>query len=61
MPIFDFQCDKCNKTVEKIVSLKDSETPLNCDCDKKGKLFKKPVSQFNFSLKGNWFKNNGTY
>lgn len=61
MPIFDFQCDKCDKKVEKIVSLKESEIPIQCDCGKDGKLVKQPVAPFNFSLKGNWFKNNGTY
>lgn len=60
MPIFDFQCSKCNKRVEKIVSLKESEKEIDCDCGK-GKLVKQAVSPFNFSLKGNWFKNNGTY
>lgn len=61
MPIFEFSCNKCGKVCEKLLSFEESEKgTLQCPCGK-GELKKNPVSQFNFALKGNWFKNNGTY
>lgn len=61
MPIFEFTCEKCGKSTEKIMSYKDSEEKIiKCRCGdstlKKNKAF-----NFNFALKGNWFKNNQTY
>lgn len=61
MPIFEFTCNKCNKTMEKIMSYKDSEnTSIPCECGESF-LKKNTAFNFNFKLKGNWFKNNQTY
>ena len=61
MPIFDFTCTKCNLQFEKITSLSKSEEGVTCPCDEKAFAEKNKVFNFNFSLKGNWFKNNQTY
>lgn len=60
MPIFDFECDNCDKTVEKIMSYEDSEKKIKCECGK-GHLNKKASSKLSFNLKGRWFKNTGSY
>jgi len=60
MPIFEFTCDKCDKSVEKIMSFDESEGLHKCECGE-GNLKKHTASNFNFSLKGQWFKNTGGY
>jgi len=61
MPIFEFFCDECGKTTEKIMRFEESEKKdIPCNCGT-GTLSKIPISSFNFSLKGNWFKNNQNY
>jgi putative FmdB family regulatory protein len=60
MPIFEFECPKCGKTVEKIISYEESEKTIKCDCGKSN-LKKNTAFNFNFTLKGNWFKNNQSY
>ena len=60
MPIFEFECDTCNKTFEQIISFEESEKPRKCGCGK-GNLEKKNAFNFNFSLKGDWFKTTGKY
>lgn len=60
MPIYEFSCDNCEKSIEKIMSYSESEKPQLCDCGK-GKLTKRNAFNFNFSLKGDWFKTTGKY
>jgi len=61
MPIFEFTCDKCDKTVEKIMSFDESEKgTIKCECGK-STMKKNTAFNFNFALKGNWFKNNQSY
>mgnify|MGYP005851763449 CR=1 FL=1 len=61
MPIFEFNCDNCSHTIEKIMSFKQSEEYQGtCKC-KKGKIKKVPVNKFNMSFKGRWYKNTGAY
>lgn len=61
MPMFEFTCNKCNKTVEKIMSFSESEKVIDCSCGEKGGLEKNKVNAFNVSFKGKWFKNAGSY
>lgn len=62
MPLFDFKCNKCEKVIEKIVSHSQKDLPIDCDCDKRGKLYReKTVGKTNISFKGKWFSNSGTY
>lgn len=61
MPIFEFSCDKCGNKEEKIISYEESEKiKPKCKCGK-GILTKIKINNFNFALKGNWFRNNGKY
>ena len=53
MPIFDFECQKCKKTEEKIVKFSDKLTEIKCTSCKDGKM--KKVDNFSntsFNLKG---------
>lgn len=61
MPIFNFECVECGKQEEKLV--KNSEVlEVLCGCDKMSPMNKtNKVFNLNFSLKGNWFKNNQKY
>jgi putative FmdB family regulatory protein len=61
MPIFEFTCDKCDKKFERILSYEASEEEVICPCDKQAPSQKNKTFSFNFTLKGNWFKNNRTY
>jgi len=62
MPIFDYQCEKCEKVVEKIVTFADADKDFPCDCKKGAKLKKvTKANKFNFALKGRWFKTTGGY
>lgn len=48
MPIYDFYCDKCKKTEEKWVSIKESE---NIKCNKcNSKMRKVPPKRMSFDL-----------
>lgn len=61
MPIFGFTCDNCGRQIEKIISYDESEKlKEKCEC-KKGTYKKDAVNNFNFSLKGRWFKTNRGY
>lgn len=61
MPIFEFSCNKCGKTIEKIMSFEQSEkSNMKCDCGE-GVIKKNKVAPCNLSFKGNWFVNNKTY
>ena len=53
MPLFDFQCPKCNKTFEALVKNKDDI--VGCDC---GYIaYRQFPNTFNFKLKGDgWAK-----
>lgn len=57
MPIYDYECEKCEKIFEKIVK-NDSEIVF-CECGFASKIVFNPTS--NFHLKGNcWAKDNYT-
>jgi len=61
MPLFEFKCDKCNKSVDKIMSFEESEIYDSvCKCGK-GNLRKIPINNFNVKYKGNWFSKNKRY
>lgn len=52
MPVYEFLCKKCNKEIEKLVSVKIK----NIKCKICGKSMKKIISLSNFHLKGSWGK-----
>ena len=56
MPIYEFQCNKCGKRFEKILSLSESSKNIECNCPKKAPS-KKVVSAPSFRLGGKgWYE-----
>ena len=56
MPIYEFQCLKCNKKFEKILSISDSNKKVKCDCSEKA-VAKRVVSAPSFRLDGKgWYE-----
>ena len=56
MPIYEFQCNKCGKRFEKILSLSESSKNIECNCPKKAPS-KKVVSAPSFRLEGKgWYE-----
>ena len=54
MPIYEFQCSKCNKKFEKILSISDSNKKVKCDCKA---LAKRVVTAPSFRLDGKgWYE-----
>ena len=51
MPIYEFVCNNCNKTFEKLF-LKIQDTPSEIKCPNCGNIAKKTVSLSTFKLKG---------
>jgi len=61
VPLFEFKCNKCNKSIDKIMSFAESEKyVVPCECGT-GEMKKTLVNQFNVKYKGNWFSKNKTY
>ncbi len=55
MPIYEFQCTKCNKKFEKILPISSKET-VYCDCSKDSEA-KKVISAPSFRLSGKgWYE-----
>ena len=53
MPIYEFQCSKCNKKFEKILSISDSNKKVKWDCKA---LAKRVVTAPSFRLDGKgWY------
>ena len=59
MPIYEFECNKCNNVFEKILPYKKRNKKQKCDCGNMAQ--KRDISLTNFQLKGNWFKTKGEY
>ena len=56
MPIYEFQCNKCEKRFEKILSLSESSKNIECNCPKKAPS-KQVVSAPSFRLGGKgWYE-----
>ena len=56
MPIYVFQCNKCVKRFDKILSLSESSKNIECNCPKKAPS-KKVVSAPSFRLGGKgWYE-----
>jgi putative FmdB family regulatory protein len=58
MPIYVFECQKCEHEAEEIISFSDSEKYLETECPKCfTKAYKKRVNSTSFKLKGKgWYK-----
>lgn len=55
MPIYEFECSKCNKRFEKIISISNSDK-ITCDCSPDA-VAKKVVSAPSFRLSGKgWYE-----
>jgi putative FmdB family regulatory protein len=53
MPVYEYECLQCNKTIE--IQQKISDTPLS-SCPECGQEVKKLISRSSFHLKGNgWY------
>ena len=65
MPIFEYKCDKCNKTEDKLVSRSDADdfVEFDCTCKKKGKLKRTEAITTAAALrfKGNWSGTTGRF
>ena len=56
MPIYEFQCNKCGKRFEKILSLSESSKNTECNCPEKASS-KKVVSAPSCRLGGKgWYE-----
>lgn len=54
MPIYEYQCTKCNKLIEELYKINKAPETIQCDC---GDLAKRIISECTFKLKGdNWAK-----
>lgn len=51
MPIYEYRCTECDKTIEKLVLNKD-DIPEKCSC---GGELKQVVSCSSFRLLGDWW------
>lgn len=62
MPIYQYVCEECKKSEDKLVSMKDSDT-ITFDCGCGGKMKKIfSATSLNFELKGKgWFAKDGRY
>lgn len=59
MPIFTYVCQKCGATEDRLVSQSERDDQK---CDKcQNKMQEQFPNSMNFSLKGNWYKNNKSY
>lgn len=64
MPIFKYDCDKCEKSVDKLVTRTqaDDGTTFECDCEEKGTLVKSDdLSAPALRFKGQWFSTTRSY
>jgi putative FmdB family regulatory protein len=58
MPIYEFQCPKCDAVTEQVSSIYDSSESIMCD--KCGGIAHKIISQTTFRLKGDgWYSKGG--
>lgn len=61
MPIYEYQCTKCGKVMDRLVSYRTADEQ-KCDCSEDAKLERTDtLHSTSFTLKGNWFKTRGTY
>lgn len=59
MPLFTYICEKCEFSEDIIVSYAESDDQI---CPKCGSKFVKQFpDSMNFTLKGDWYKNNKSY
>ena len=59
MPIFDFQCTKCEAKEERLVKHSEIDNQV-CQCS--GEMIKcDSISRTNFVLKGNWYSTTKEY
>ena len=62
MPIFEYQCDKCQKIEDKMVKFSEDEKEFECECEHNGILRKiDKIHATTFHLKGRWYKNTKSY
>ena len=61
MPIYVYQCPKCNEKDNRIVPMSESEKEFSCPAClvPMHKIF--DVSGISHEFKGNWFKTTGKY
>jgi len=55
MPVYEFECEKCHKIIEKI-TIKLKPDIITCDC---GGVAKRIISGFNFILVGSGWSKDG--
>lgn len=56
MPIYEFQCSKCDRKIEKILSISESNKKIKCDYCKNA-FAKRVVSAPSFRLDGKgWYE-----
>ena len=64
MPIFEYQCNKCELKQDKLVSRKDvdEDKTFECNCENKGTMTRSEVvNAATLRFKGNWFGTTGRY
>lgn len=64
MPIFEYRCDKCDKTEDKLVTRPEADAGVEfvCDCEE-GAIMKKgdKISAAALRFKGNWSGTTGSF
>jgi len=59
VPLFDYECNKCEHIFERIVSLKDADSQTCPKCDHTAQ--RKLTTSVGLKFKGNWYTNNKSY
>ena len=60
MPLYEYDCHRCDKTFEKIVKRSDP-TPPCPECEQNDEVVRQEVSKSSFALKGGGWYKNGTH
>jgi predicted nucleic acid-binding Zn ribbon protein len=64
MPIFEYVCDRCKSTKDKLVTRVESEAgkTFECDCEEGATLRKSDIpTAATLRFKGQWFGTTGSY
>jgi len=56
MPVYEYQCIKCNKIFEKFQNIKNIKKTITCEC---GSTAKKIISNTSFVLTGKGWAKDG--
>ena len=62
MPLYEYKCKECHTVTTKLIQHSASEDEKEFqECSHCSEMAHRQISLGNFELKGNWFKNKGSY